>query len=123
MGPWAGPYTRARAGGELEHYLRHRERHGYAPFAVWLGDQLIGDFGLQRLEEGPEVELLYRLLPEAWGQGLATEAGEACIDFAFTVLRVSEVVAVIGADNLASQRLAERLGFVRGELGTYYASG
>lgn len=117
---WDGPYTRAQAQAELRHYLDHRRRHGYAPFAVWLDGQLIGDIGLQRLEDGPEIELLYRLLPSAWGRGLTSEACEACLDYAFSALGAPQVVAVIPEANAASRRLAARLGFTEGELGTYY---
>lgn len=120
MAPWGGAYDAERAEAELAHYLDHDRRHGFAPFAVLMDGDLIGDMGLQHLEDGEDVELLYRLLPAAWGRGLATEAGDAALDFAFTVLGRSEVVAVIAADNGASQRLATRLGFVRGERGSYY---
>ena len=79
MAPWGGPYDEVRAAHELDGYLSHARRHGFAPFAVMLGDRLIGDLGLQHLEDGPEVELIYRMLPSAWGLGLATEAGDAAL--------------------------------------------
>lgn len=120
MAAWGGVYSPEQVDAELRHYLDHHERYGYAPFAVWLGDELVGDIGLQRLEDGPDVELLYRLLPSAWGRGLGTEACQAALAFAFSALRLPHVLAVIGEENLASQRLAEKLGFVRDEVGTYY---
>jgi len=120
MATWGGPYGDARAEGELAGYLEHADRHGFAPFAVLFNGQLIGDIGLQLLEGGPEVELLYRLLPSAWRLGLATEAGDAALTYAFSVLGRSEILAVIAESNGRSVRLAERLGFVRGATGTYY---
>lgn len=120
MAPWGGPYDEVRAAHELDGYLSHARRHGFAPFAVMLGDRLIGDLGLQHLEDGPEVELIYRMLPSAWGLGLATEAGDAALSYAFFELRLSEVIAVIAEDNGPSLGLAGRLGFVRGLPGTYY---
>ncbi len=85
-----------------------------------LDGELIGDMGLQHLEGGEDVELVYRLLPGAWGRGLATESGDAALDYAFSVHGLREVVAVIAEDNGSSQRLAARLGFVRGRPGIYY---
>jgi ribosomal-protein-alanine N-acetyltransferase len=120
MAVWGGPYGDERAESELAGYLEHVERHGFAPFAVMFNGQLIGDIGLQHLEGGPEVELCYRMLPSAWGRGLATEAGDAALAYAFSTLGRSEVLAVIAESNGRSLRLAERLGFVRGATGTYY---
>lgn len=120
MSAWGGPYGRDRAREELQHYLGHHQLHGFSPFAVVHGDELIGDVGLQRLEGGPRVELLYRLVAKAWGQGFGTEACDASLEYGFDALKLAEIVAVIGETNLPSQRLAAKLGFLSGELGTYY---
>jgi RimJ/RimL family protein N-acetyltransferase len=117
---WGGPYSGERAREELQHYLDHYQRHGFAPFAVVRDDLLIGDIGLQRLEDGPHVELLYRLTSTVWRHGLATEACDASLQYGFDALKLPEIVAVIGDTNLPSQRLAAKLGFVPGDLGTYW---
>ncbi|MBA3251481.1 MAG: GNAT family N-acetyltransferase, partial [Geodermatophilaceae bacterium] len=101
-------------------YLDHQRRHGFAPFAVVRDGRLIGDMGCQYLEDGTDVELLYRLLPDTWGMGLATEAGDAALAHAFSTRGCVEVVAVIAEDNQPSRRLAQRLGFTPGNVGTYY---
>jgi len=120
MAAWGGPYDAGQAERELADYLDHEQRYGFAPFAVLLDGQLVGDLGLQHLEGGEAVELLYRLSSSVWRRGLAAEAGDATLEYAFSVLRLREVVAVIAEDNRASQRLAARLGFVAGEPGLYY---
>lgn len=51
-----------------------------------------------------------RFHPDAQGQGYATEACSAAIDWAFGALGWSEVIHSIGIDNRASQRVAEKLG-------------
>ncbi len=56
---------------------------------------------------GPEVG--WALHRDAWGRGYATEAA-ACLDYAFDTLGWEEVIHCIAPDNLASQRVAERLG-------------
>jgi RimJ/RimL family protein N-acetyltransferase len=50
------------------------------------------------------------LLREAWGSGYATEGAVAAIDWAFEHLGWTGVIHTIAPDNLASQRVARRLG-------------
>ncbi len=50
--------------------------------------------------------------PKAWGQGYATEASAHLVEHGFRDLRLHRVSAVVGADNDASKRLCDRLGFV-----------
>jgi RimJ/RimL family protein N-acetyltransferase len=120
MAAWGGPYSAERATAELRHYLDHYERYGFGPYAALEGDVIVGDVGLQHLEGGPQVELLYRLSSSVWGRGLATEACDAVLNSGFGDLMLPEIVAVIAENNLASQHLAAKLGFIAGDLGTYY---
>lgn len=50
------------------------------------------------------------LMPAARGRGVATEAGRACVDWAFRDLDVPYVTAMIAPDNNASTAVARRLG-------------
>jgi RimJ/RimL family protein N-acetyltransferase len=47
--------------------------------------------------------------PSRWGEGLATEAGAAAIDYAFGTLGVARVVSITLEQNLASRRVMEKL--------------
>ena len=67
----------------------------------------------------PALEIGWRLARAAWGRGLATEAAQAALDFAFTRLAVREVVAITVPDNQASRRVMTRLGMVRDEAGDF----
>lgn len=62
---------------------------------------------------GPEIEIGWRLPRNAWGSGIATEAGRPVLQHAFETLGVPEVVAEIDARNLGSMRVAEKLGLLR----------
>ncbi len=62
---------------------------------------------------GDDIELAYRLARRAWGQGIASEAGAALVDYAFRTLGLPRVVAVTYPDNRASQRVLDKLGFAR----------
>lgn len=54
------------------------------------------------------------------GQGLASEGVAAALDWTDTVLKAPRTVCMIGPGNLASLRLAGRLGYVRYSDGTYH---
>jgi [ribosomal protein S5]-alanine N-acetyltransferase len=99
----------------IEEKTAHWHRYG---FGVWvLSDlqtgALVGRAGLQHtdVQGADEVELLYSLLPELWGRGLATEAGAALLGIAFSVVALPSVVAYTLPHNLRSRRVMEKLGF------------
>jgi RimJ/RimL family protein N-acetyltransferase len=58
----------------------------------------------------PEVEVGWRLAHSLWGQGLAPEGARAWLDYAWSVLGLSEVVAITVEDNQPSRRVMEKLG-------------
>lgn len=61
----------------------------------------------------PCVEIAWRLAKRAWGQGYATEAARAALDFGFTTLELEEIVSFTIPANTASIRVMERLGMSR----------
>jgi RimJ/RimL family protein N-acetyltransferase len=60
-------------------------------------------------------EMGWLLSSAVHGQGFATEGVSAALDWADTVLRAPQIVAIIAPENLPSIRVAERSGFVRAE--------
>ena len=85
---------------------------GFAMFAVeeratgrWLGQ-----LGPWQPEGWPGTEVGWGFDRAAQGQGFATEAGVAAVDWAFDHLGWNEVIHSIDPDNLPSQALARRLG-------------
>lgn len=61
----------------------------------------------------PAVELGWRLARDCWGRGIATDAANAAITFAFEHLHMPDLVAYTAAINVRSRRLMERLGMIR----------
>jgi RimJ/RimL family protein N-acetyltransferase len=59
-----------------------------------------------------DVEAGWAIVPERWGQGLATELAQACVEVAFDQLDLLEIVAFTLPTNLASRRVMEKSGFV-----------
>ncbi len=49
--------------------------------------------------------------PEFWGQGYATEAARAVLDFGFSALHASKLVTAHAIWNIRSKRVIEKLGF------------
>jgi RimJ/RimL family protein N-acetyltransferase len=64
---------------------------------------------------GGDVELSYELLPAAWGHGYATEACEAALRWASTALPGEPVVLCTQEKNIASRRVASKLGFLEAD--------
>jgi RimJ/RimL family protein N-acetyltransferase len=97
---------------------RFRER-GYGLFAVEARAQgrLIGFVGLspvgRSLPFAPAVEIGWRLARPCWGRGLAHEAAEAVLAFAFVQARLPALVSFTTQGNARSRRLMERLGMRR----------
>lgn len=70
----------------------------------------VGVLGLNR--EGPEVaELHYWIRSDRAGRGLTTEACEALIAWARDELHLTRLTLWAGTENLASRRVAEKVGF------------
>ena len=67
----------------------------------------------------PCVEIGWRLARASWGKGLATEAGEECLRFAFESLVVEEVVSFTVPLNRRSRAVMERLGMSRDAAGDF----
>ena len=96
-------------------------RVGYAArrqlyWAVTLKDQnkALGLFGFNYWERGHHrAEIGYDLARAYWGQGIATEALKAILQFGFERMELHRIETVTIADNFASVRLLERFGFRR----------
>jgi RimJ/RimL family protein N-acetyltransferase len=61
----------------------------------------------------PAVEVGWRLAQPFWGHGYATEGARAALAFAFTELKLSEVVSFTAVANDRSRRVMERLAMTR----------
>lgn len=90
--------------------------HGYGNWAVVdKKADLLGYCGLSYVDElagHSEVALGYRLARRYWGQGYASEAVAATINYGFDTLGLKRLVATIDPYNAASIRVAEKAGMV-----------
>ncbi len=83
-------------------------------WGVWHTSQLIGLGGLTPWECDGEalVDITYRLRESAWGQGFGFELAKGLVRYGFDVLKFEQVTATITPDNVASQKIAAKLGMV-----------
>ena len=92
---------------------------GYTYFAVevkefgkWIG--FIGlSYQVYAAPFTPAVDIGWRLLPEAWGKGYASEGARRCLDYAFDTLSLDQVVSVCPRSNKNSERVMQRIGMQR----------
>jgi RimJ/RimL family protein N-acetyltransferase len=89
---------------------------GWGVFAIQRSDDLVAVGGIgfhgPPSEEGV-AEIGYDLVPAARGEGWATDAARLISRWALTRPEVRTVIATTDPDNLASQRVLERVGFTR----------
>ncbi len=108
------PFTREQMQGWLQRNLDHQAEHGYGLFSIIHKGSglLIGDCGLELMDvDGVQAaELGYDLRSDFWNQGLATEAASAVRDYAFDGLQLALLISLIRVGNLASRRVAEKVG-------------
>jgi [ribosomal protein S5]-alanine N-acetyltransferase len=80
----------------------------------------IGWFTLKYCGKSADVETGYMLLPEAWGQGYATEGASAMVRYGFDDLGLDRIIGVTHPDNFASQRVLQKAGLADAGWGLYY---
>src|SRR5204862_8016466 len=83
-------------------------------FAVEIKSEgtLLGYCGFfhQDVDGKSESEIGYRLHPDYWNKGLATEAAIAVRDHAFRDLKLPRVISLIHSENIASRRVVAQIG-------------
>jgi ribosomal-protein-alanine N-acetyltransferase len=70
----------------------------------------IGFCGIKYHPKDKQFDLGYRILPEYWNQGYATECGLGCLKWA-TSKGISSIVTCIHPSNTKSMRVSEKLDF------------
>jgi len=109
-----GIYSREQTAAFLDKVINWQHRGPPSQFAVVhrADNRLIGYCGFlhQQVDATDEIEIAYRLDPDYWSRGLATEAVTAVRDRAFRNLKLTRVISLIHPDNLPSRRVAEKNG-------------
>ncbi len=109
------PQTLAEVKEELDWFLHGHPRR--PELGLWATihkptNQFIGRCGLLpwTIDGQDEVEVAYTIARSHWGQGLATEAAQALLVYGFDTLGFTRLVCLIDEANVASIRVAEKIG-------------
>ncbi len=115
--------TRASVGTTLARAARHYRDYpglGIWPASVRESGEFIGWFCLKYAPQTVELELGYRLLPEAWGYGYAPEGASALVCSAFEDLGLYRLIGLTHPGNSVSQRVLRKAGMRDAGWGHYY---
>jgi len=114
MYAWESGFSKSETRRWLNRQRTRYHKDGYGYFAVILKEAgtLIGQAGLMKMDLNGEVvlEIGYIFDNTVWGQGYAVEAARACVELAFGRYGFDKLYATIRPENVASVRLAEKLG-------------
>ncbi len=109
------PKTRDEAREELEWFLNGHPRH--PELGLWAtvlkeDGTFIGRSGLLpwTIDGREEVEVAYTIARPYWGRGLGTEIAQGIARYAFEALGLSRLICLIEPENVASQKVAEKIG-------------
>ncbi len=117
MMSWAAHTDKQQTAGYVR-YLQDSFAQGTCvTWGIEYQGKLVGNIGLDdigfqrrawRVDRG---ELGYWLAPALWGNGLVTEAATAVVRWGFDVLGLHKIVVGCLAENAASKKVIEKLGF------------
>lgn len=77
-------------------------------FIGWTGLKLVRELVNNHIDH---YDLGYRLIRKYWGQGYATEGAVASLRYGFEKLQLKEIFAAAHVDNIASNKILQKVGF------------
>ena len=93
----------------MSHYIR-KPGLGIWATILKISNTFVGASGLVYYDNTPEIEIGYRMLKEHWNKGYATEASFGLLNYGFAVLKLAKIVSSAHVDNMASQRVMQKIG-------------
>lgn len=133
--PWEAAdrpaFERFVADSEMMRYMSHGQAWEQTRVDTWLARQprnlaqhgccmgaavlkqtggIIGVGGIQPLEQAGIFEIGWWIWKDYWNRGLATEMARGLVKYAFEIMQLPQIVAIVDPPNRASIRVAEKLG-------------
>lgn len=108
---------------EIQWYASVYEEGTGIRWGITLKDsgKVIGSCGfLNRIPKHYRAEIGYEISKDYWGKGIASEALEAVVKYGYQHLQLERIEALIEPENVPSQRLVEKHGFIREGLLRHY---
>lgn len=112
--PWAAEQTLRETAAFVRETREQWARNEGFQAAIIDRDAIAGVIGFSRMDwANRSASLGYWLAETAHGRGIVTNATRALVDHAFGVWRLNRLEIRAGTENVRSQRVPERLGFVK----------
>ncbi len=83
-------------------------------YGIELDGQLVGHISLMHILDDKDPEIGYWITSSFTGKGIMTKAVAALVQFGVDVLHIERLVIKADLDNIASNRVAQKTGFVLG---------
>ena len=96
----------------IERMRRHWNEYGYGQWSIVeknTGD-VIGCVGFYHRNQHPEIEIGWIIRRAHWGNGLATEAARAAIEWSWRATSINHIISLIRPTDARSMRVAEKSG-------------
>lgn len=109
-----GPFSEEEISERLDVEIATMNAHRFQYWPIYLlsSNEHIGCCGLRPYRPAEQIhELGFHLRPQHWGRGLAQEAAEAVIPYAFQTIGAKALSAGHHPENTVSKKLLEKLGF------------
>ena len=94
--------------------LCNEKAYCYFPAIFKSTNQVIGFIGIcdQNFEApfNPSIDIGWRIHKDFWNLGLATEGAKACLNYAFEILKIEEIVSVAPVINTGSINVMKKIG-------------
>ena len=94
-------------------YYQQKPQMGRWAMLTKKDDLFVGSFAVIPVENSPNIQLGYALLPEQWGKGYATESTIGGIQYAFEKMGLDKIYAITQIPNIASQKVLLKCGFTQ----------
>lgn len=135
--PTGLPRTLAATRVELDYMVAHWKKYNFGAWVITsLGKgEWIGYCFLQHLHAEPEgvtpevaaasqeIEIGYGIAKRFWSQGITFEAAQAVIRHGFETLQLPKLSSAVHPDNIASQKILQKLGFNEDSSLNFYGQG
>jgi RimJ/RimL family protein N-acetyltransferase len=114
IGKGGEPWTRDKVAERIGMAIERQNQSGFCFWVVERRDsgEIIGQGGIVPIaNEGPEIELGYRIGRKHWGNGYATEIAIASAAYGFEQCGLDRLIAVTYPENIGSRRVLTKAGF------------
>jgi ribosomal-protein-serine acetyltransferase len=116
--PWLGWVDNMKDIGFIEYFIRNCEQHHLDgtdhAFVILENGTVLGRIGIYKIDTHNRIgEIGYWIAADAQGRGIITQACQAMIGYCFDTLQLNRIEIKCATENVKSQAIPERLGFVQ----------